>query len=184
MTQLNKNVIILIGPIRSGKSTIAKLLSEKLNLPRYGMDKLRFDYYKEIGYDEVEAEKINNKNGFLALCEYRKPYDIYAVKRVLKDCEKGIIDFGGGLSVYENENHLQQIITLLKPYRVVLLLPSENKEESLEILNLRMKEQEYQDYFSKEAIEDRKKLNHLFINHQFHPYLQHRSFIKIICTTN
>lgn len=176
MTTLNKDVIILIGPIRSGKSTIANLLSERLNLPRYGMDKLRFEYYKESDYNEVEAEKINNNNGFLALCEYRKPYDIYAIKRVLKDCEKGIIDFGGGLSVYEDEKHLQQITTLLKPYRVVLLLPSENKEESLEILNVRMKEQEYQDYFSKKAIEDRKELNHLFINHPSNQLLAKYTF--------
>jgi len=176
MDNINKNIIILIGPIRTGKSTISKLLSEKLNLPRYRMDLLRFDYYKEIGYQENEAEKIKNKHGFIALCEYWKPYDIFAIKRVLEDCEKGIIDFGGGLSVYENENYLKQVSELLKPFNVILLLPSKNKEESIEILSSRMKEKEYKDYFSEEDIEARKKLNQLFVSHPSNQVLAKNTF--------
>ena len=159
------NIIILIGPIRTGKSTIAKLLSEKLNLPRYQMDKLRFNYYKETDYNEELAEQIKNKKGFLALCKYWKPYDVYAVKRVLEDCAEGVIDFGGGLSVYEGEIHLQEASQLLKPYQVILLLPSENKQESIKILNSRMEDKDYQEYFSKKDIDARKRLNELFVNH-------------------
>ena len=39
-----------------------------------------------------------------------------------------------------------------------------------------MKEQEYQDYFSKKAIEDRKELNHLFINHPSNQLLAKYTF--------
>ncbi len=161
----NDNIIILIGPIRTGKSTIAKLLSEKLSLPRYRMDMLRFDYYKETDYNEEKAEQIKNEEGFLALCKYWEPYGIYAIKRVLEDCKKGVIDFGGGLSVYEDENQLQEAIQLLKDFKVVLLLPTENKEESIEILNSRMLERDYQEYFSQQDINVRKQLNQLFVNH-------------------
>lgn len=176
MDKINNNIIILIGPIRAGKSTIAKLLSEKLNLPRYRMDILRFDYYKEIGYNEHEVEKIKQENDFLALCDYWKPYDVYAVKRIIQDCKKGIIDFGGGLSVYENETQLQEVSQLLKPYQVLLLLPSKNKEESIEILNSRMEEKEYLEYFSAEGIDARKQLNQLFINHPSNQLLAKHTF--------
>ena len=43
--------IILLGPAAVGKTTTAKLLSEKLNKPLISLDDLRFEYYKEIGYD-------------------------------------------------------------------------------------------------------------------------------------
>lgn len=140
------------------------------------MDLIRFNYYKEIGYNEEEANKIKAEKGFLALCEYWKPYDIHAIKRILEDCEKGIIDFGGGLSVYENKIQLQEVSQLLKPYQVFLLLPSKNKKESIEILNLRMKEEDYQEYFSKEDIDSRKKLNKLFVNHKSNQILAKNTF--------
>ncbi|WP_375539720.1 AAA family ATPase [Oscillatoria sp. FACHB-1407] len=48
--------IILIGPIGTGKSTIGRLLATKLNLPQCSMDEKRWDYYKEMGYDEEMAQ--------------------------------------------------------------------------------------------------------------------------------
>ena len=42
--------IILIGPIRVGKSTISQLLSKALDYPVQSLDCLR-KYYDEIGYD-------------------------------------------------------------------------------------------------------------------------------------
>ena len=161
-----KEVIFLIGPIRAGKSTIAQLLSKQLSLPRFRMDVLRFEYYKELGYDEKLAKKIEDENGFLALLEYWKPFDVHAVKRVLQDCKSGIIDFGGGLSVYEDENLLAQVERALEPFQnVILLLPSEDYQESLNILNLRMEEKEYKEYFQSTGVSSRKKMNIKFVGH-------------------
>lgn len=50
--------IILIGPMSAGKSTIGKLLAEKLGIPQYSVDDVRWDYYREIGYDEAETTDI------------------------------------------------------------------------------------------------------------------------------
>ncbi len=44
--------IILMGSPAVGKTTTAQLLSEKLDKPIVSLDDLRFDYYKEIGYDD------------------------------------------------------------------------------------------------------------------------------------
>lgn len=51
-----RSEIILIGPIRVGKSTIGKLLAEQLGLESYRVDDVCFKYYKEIGYSE-ETQK-------------------------------------------------------------------------------------------------------------------------------
>jgi shikimate kinase len=161
-----KEIIILIGPIRAGKSTIAQLLSDKLSLPRFRMDILRFQYYKELEYDEELAKKIEDENGFLALVEYWKPFDVHAVQRILQDCTSGVIDFGGGLSVYEDASLLAQVEKELSPYQnVILLLPSEDSQESLSILNSRMEEKEYKEYFQSEGISNRTELNKHFVEH-------------------
>jgi len=40
--------IILIGPPMAGKSTLAMLLAEKLQVPCYSLDDLRWSYMKEF----------------------------------------------------------------------------------------------------------------------------------------
>ena len=50
--------IVLIGPVRSGKSTLGKLLAQRLNLPQVSIDELRWRYYKEVGYDEALAREF------------------------------------------------------------------------------------------------------------------------------
>jgi cytidylate kinase len=52
--------IILIGPVMAGKSTLARLIAEQLELPSYSLDHLRWRYMKEIGYDQaLEKEPVN-----------------------------------------------------------------------------------------------------------------------------
>ena len=128
--------IILIGPMGAGKSTVGKLLSEKLRLPQYSMDALRFDYYKEIGYDEELAKQLREKEGFPGIYQYWKPFAIYALERLLSEYKNCVIDLGAGHSVYEDEELFTRAQQALSPYNnVVLILPSPNLEESIQILN-------------------------------------------------
>lgn len=130
-----KKDIILIGPVGVGKSTIGKLLSENLNIPQASLDDRRWEIYKEAGYDFELAESIMEKEGFLGIYRYWKPFEAYSVKRVLELYPNQIHDFGAGQSVYEDEKLFEEVKNILEPYQnVVLLLPSEDKERSLEIL--------------------------------------------------
>ena len=133
-----KSDIILISPIGTGKSTVGTLLSEKIGIPQCSMDDLRWDYYKEIGYDE-ELEKYKRQTeGIWGVCQYWKPFEAYAVERLLLEHESCIIDFGAGHSVYDDAELFQRVDKVLSPYpNVFLLLPSPDLNESLEILNQR-----------------------------------------------
>ena len=130
-----KRDIILIGPVGAGKSTVGKLLSSHVNMPQASLDDKRWSIYEEIGYDYKIADKIYQEEGFLGMYKYWKPFEAYSVKRVLEIYEEHVHDFGAGQSVYEDKNLFEEVSEILKPYsNVVLLLPSPNKEESLNIL--------------------------------------------------
>jgi shikimate kinase len=130
--------IILIGPIGVGKSTIGALLARKLGVSRVSLDEVRFKYYRQIGYDEMLAERIGREQGFRALYSYWKPFEAYAVERVLAEFSDCVIDFGAGHSVYEDEALFARVRHALQPYaNVVLLLPCANLDESVRILRAR-----------------------------------------------
>ena len=130
--------IILIGPMSAGKSTLATLISEKLNLPQCPMDRYRWDYYDEIGYNYEEAKRISEKEGFLGVYQYWKPFEAYAVERLLSEHKNCVIDFGAGHSVFEDDVLFDRVGKALEPYEnVVLVLPSPDLDESIRILHER-----------------------------------------------
>jgi shikimate kinase len=130
--------LILIGPISAGKSTLSKLVAEKLGLPCRHMDQVRERYYNEIGYDKKLAEQIRRKDGFLGLYRYWKPFEAHAVERLLSENAEAVIDFGGGHSVYEDDTLFARVQQVMAPYPyVILILPSPDKEKSVKILNER-----------------------------------------------
>jgi len=137
-TNPQKEQIILIGPIGVGKSTLAKLLAEKLDIPQVAMDGVRWDYYNEIGYDKDVAQQIQEKEEFVGHYRYWKLFEAHAVERILSDYGQCncVIDFGGGHSVYEDKELFDRIAKVLAPYQnIVLILPSADLDESVSILN-------------------------------------------------
>ncbi|MEO1388800.1 MAG: shikimate kinase [Cyanobacteria bacterium J06634_6] len=130
--------IILIGPQTVGKSTVGKLLAERLDLPQCSMDEKRWRYYKEIGYDETLAQQKIEEEGAWGILRYWKPFEAYAVERLLAEHTNYVIDFGAGHSVYDDSQLFQRVEKALSPYpNVVLLLPSPDLEDSISILSKR-----------------------------------------------
>jgi shikimate kinase len=128
--------LILIGPMDVGKSTVAGLLAQRWGVRRVAMDHIRYDYYREIGYERARADKLYRQHGFAALCAYWKPFEAHAVERLLADTagERCVIDFGAGHSVYQDPVLFGRVQTALAPHPVVLLLPSSDPDESIAIL--------------------------------------------------
>lgn len=130
--------VFLIGPVGAGKSTLGKLLAQRLGRPQVAMDNIRWDYYKEIGYDEAVQREIDEREGFVGVYRYWKPFEAHAVERALQDHRACVMDFGAGHSVREHDADFSRIQALLAPYpNVVLLLPSPDLDESVAILEER-----------------------------------------------
>lgn len=131
--------IILIGPMSAGKSTVGRLLAEQLDIPQYALDEHRWDIYAEIGYDAERASEISRSDdGMLGLLRYWKPFEAYAVERVLVEQRDCVIDFGAGHSVYEDETLFARVQRAMAPFpNVVLLLPSPDLDRSVAIVNAR-----------------------------------------------
>ena len=132
-----RNEIILIGPMGVGKSSVSKRLSEKLNKSHINIDEIRFKYYDEIGYDKNTVEQLWKEKGFFnGVYRYWKPFELYAIKKILNEYSDCIFDFGAGHSVYEDDKMFQEVQETLNDFKnVILLLPSANSEESIEILS-------------------------------------------------
>jgi hypothetical protein len=121
--------IVLVGPVRTGKSTLAKLLAQRLGVPQVSLDEQRWRYYKENGYDEGLAQEIRSRGGFLALVLYWYLLHAHAAERLLAEHRDCVFDFGA--AIYWNDETLGRVQRALRPYRnVVLVLPSPDVAES------------------------------------------------------
>ncbi|MGZ3708899.1 MAG: shikimate kinase [Bdellovibrionota bacterium] len=135
-----RNEIVLIGPVAVGKTTVAKILSEKLSLPRVCMDDLLFKYMGEVGFDEAHWKLIAEKQGKPGAYRYLRVFGSHAVTRLLEDHRDCVFDFGGGGVMGEFPDEFARIKNALAPFRnVVLLIPSPDKDESLRYLYDRLK---------------------------------------------
>jgi shikimate kinase len=131
--------ISLIGPLGAGKTTVGRLLAERLGLPFCSVDQVREAYYQKVGYDQTIASQVAaSDQGIQGLLRYSKPFEARMVEQVLAD-HHGVIDFGASNSVYDDKDLFARVENALEPYpNVILLLPSPDLDESAEILKHRL----------------------------------------------
>lgn len=130
--------VVLIGPVSVGKSTVAGLLADRMGWPHVSMDAVCSAYYAEVGVDQPVSERCDQAQGMRAAYRSWKPFEAYAVERILADHQHAVIDLGGGHSVQEDPTLFARVRAALAPVRnVALLLPSPDPEESVRILTER-----------------------------------------------
>ena len=141
--------VLFIGPMFAGKSTAGEMLAKRLSVPFYELDALRWDYYAEIGYDGAHADKLRKEQGFEAMYQYWKPFEIHAVERAVIEHGDGVISFGAGHSVYEDAALFERAERALAPIaNVILLLPSADMAEARSTLKERFMEVGRQEEFT------------------------------------
>jgi len=132
--------ILLIGPMAVGKSTVGKILAEQLSAPYIELDDLSWQYYEEKGFDQVAAKKLLDSGiSFSTFISHVKPLEAYAVERFITDHPEGILDFGAGHVIHEDEALIQQVQQAFAPHpNVFLLIPSPDVDDSIKVLEKRI----------------------------------------------
>jgi len=141
--------IILIGPIGVGKTTIGKLLAQKLSIPFFSLDEEEKQHTVPVGYDVTQYDFIKEQQGSLAAYEYARGFFDEAVVRFFAEHNNGVFDLGGGHPVVPDPKKQQRIKKVLEPYRnIFLLMPTQDVAESLDILRKRNEVAEGEDDFN------------------------------------
>ena len=134
LSNINKNnkklyeeSIILIGPSGTGKSTVAEELRKKTGMKRLCLDVIA-NRARDTGF----------MNNFKNADEFNSYMISKSLERVKKDGSYGIVDFGAGHSVYDDQEIFEKVKSMLKPFKnIVLLLPDKDEEKSLNIMKSR-----------------------------------------------
>jgi ABC-type arginine transport system ATPase subunit len=130
--------IVLIGPTGAGKSTVAKLLEQRLQIPRSTIDEIAGSYLAERGLTYALYQQIEAEQGFLAAYRHWWSGYAHALERLIADHPHGILDLGAAHTHYEDPQLFAQVKALLAPYPfVVLLLPSPDPDVSIAVLRER-----------------------------------------------
>lgn len=149
------DAIILIGPIRVGKSTVGKILSSKLDCLYTALDDLELGYLTPQGYDHDHAMHIADEEGGFPYYAYRRSFFEDAVIRFLSEHRSGILDMGGGHPIMPEDANQQRVNDAFKPFKnVVLLLPSPSPEDFIPILRIRQGLDEDADDFNELYFKD------------------------------
>jgi shikimate kinase len=137
---MTRSEIVLIGPMRAGKSTLAQLLAEVLGIPRVSMDdgEVVGKYFEEAGFEADVARLFERDADPLGYARYIWPFFPHVLERLLAEHRHCVIDLGAGHSVYEEEAAFARVQRALDPYRnIVLVLPSPDMERSAAVLRER-----------------------------------------------
>ena len=136
----NLDPIILIGPMKTGKTTVGKLLAEQLGCPFSSLDVLEKRYAREVGYSDHLADEIRAEKGVHAWYEYRRKYFDHVVLRFLQDQRSGILELGGGHPILPTPGQQLRVNLALAGYiNIFLLIPDRDLNRSRFILLERQK---------------------------------------------
>ncbi|MBL7714656.1 MAG: hypothetical protein JNL01_04255 [Bdellovibrionales bacterium] len=123
----------------TGKSTLGLEISKLTGVPNIPMDRVRWYYYLKDGYSMQSEAAL--KDDFPETMKYWKPFEVRAVKRIIQEFPNAIIDFGAGHSYFVDPMQFDEVqATLSEIPGVVLVLPSPDRAESLQICNERLLE--------------------------------------------
>ncbi|MBC8399808.1 MAG: hypothetical protein H8E16_22355 [Flavobacteriales bacterium] len=166
-TKSNDN-IILIGPLATGKSSVAEKLSEITRLYNYPIDKLKWYYRFKNGYDLHISTEILKSQGFEALLSHVEPYfGPNELRKILYDFQ-GIIDLGASDSYCNDLRKRRKLESIFQNFQnVFLILPSQCEQICVNVLNERLVKRYENDELKAPIIDSYIKMNEKFINSDF-----------------
>lgn len=123
MDNIKQDSILLIGGMATGKTTVARYLSEKTKLPYISIDAFKDKYLdNDSSYSFEKQLEIRKEKGYFGEMEYLLPFLHKALDYFLSNMDKPfIIDFGA-LSTIKLED---KTINEIKEFQNIFLLHSE-----------------------------------------------------------
>lgn len=130
---------VFLGPVCVGKTTVSKLVSQELGLPRVELDEVAMPYYGACpDFDPDEYNRLIEEEGFVAGYRHWEPALAFAVQRLVEDYPGTVLDLGAGHTCYLDPTHLTTVRRALEPFtNTILLLPDPDPEGSVEIIRER-----------------------------------------------
>jgi shikimate kinase len=137
---LNVQPVVFIGPIKTGKSTVGRLLAERLGCDFKSLDRWERTYTQAAGFNPRVATELRNREGILAAYDYRRGFFDEAVVGFLVRHTDGVLELGGGHPILADAKKQARVNQALGPIpNVVLLMPTRNVQQSIAILKSRRK---------------------------------------------
>jgi len=68
--------IILVGPWQTGKSTVGRLLAERLQIPFCYLPALAGQYWAPAGFDRGTFRRLHQEEGVEAVRRYTQPFEV------------------------------------------------------------------------------------------------------------
>lgn len=168
---VNKESIILIGPLATGKSTLAVHLSEMSGHKNYPIDRLKWYYRFKNGYDFAKGRSMLIEEGFAAYVNYAELFFSIKELEVILEEFKGILDLGATDTFSEDikrEKRLKEIFAHFP--NIFLILPSPSNEINVSILSERIqkryKSHEFKNDISTSYLEVNNKIIYSKLNQE------------------
>lgn len=129
--------VVLIGPVCAGKTSVLPLVADGLGAPGVDLDEVAESYYEEVGFGRDRLHEVGAQLGDLGAYRWWQGGHPHAVRRVFEEHPESVIALGAGHTVFEDEALQAEVIELLRPKFSVLLLPSADLDESVQIIRQR-----------------------------------------------
>lgn len=128
--------VALIGPAGSGKSTVAQIAAALLGRPFVDVDDVGHRYYEVAGQPLAALAERIQLEGFSVSHRWWQPARL-AAAAVIAENPGAVIAFGAGHSHFEDDEYSDAIRLAFRAAFVVLLLPSPDPIESVQVLRER-----------------------------------------------
>lgn len=131
--------IILIGPLSTGKTTIANILKTRLDMAHYSMDGLGRESLENYGYNKQMISILYKSKSYTTLMRYIQKYYYLYLKDIIEGLKiPTVLELGAYDTIPSSPKGKEEIKNCFEKFEnVVLLLPSSDPVRSLEVLRNR-----------------------------------------------
>lgn len=129
---------VLIGPLAAGKTTVGRILADRLSRAFVDIDDIAWTYTREVGWD---LDRLLARDRAVGWADAEREWEVaraHALRRTVEDHPGAIIALGAAYTCYTDPTHARTASKALSQVgHVVHLRPSPDAARSVEVLRRR-----------------------------------------------